>query len=361
MAEIVGFGSVGEILGPGTSSYFAGIERRGTVMTAACSEVPESSHICWDFAAPIGPPGTDSNTCKGDSGGPLFADVAGLGTVVVGLTSGGNDSCLAFDHAFDADVHFDHEWIESAAADDLGSTSCGPVPPVLEPGGDVLFDRSAMASADGGVEYTVTVPAGSSRLRITTNGELIPSQNYDLYVKRGAPPTITPPDYDCASTRANSFESCSIAFPAAGEWKVLVSNPGSSQGDYDLTVSILGAAPPGPCTPFDVDGDGALLPLTDGLLAVRRLFGMSGSALTSAAVSAESLRDTATIDAFFDACATHLDIDGDGAADALSDGILFLRYLFGLSGPPLVVGAVRAGCSRCDAPAIESYLVTLIG
>jgi hypothetical protein len=170
-----------------------------------------------------------------------------------------------------------------------------------------------------------------------------------------------PPDYDCASTRGDSFESCSFAFPAAGEWKVLVSNPGSSEGDYDLTVSILGAAPPGPCTPFDVDGDGSLQPLTDGLLAVRRLFGISGSALTFAAVSAEGLRDTPTIDAFFDSCEGNLDIDGDGAADALSDGILFLRYLFGVSGSPLVVGVVRGGCSRCDAAAIESYLATLIG
>ena len=113
--NIAGFGSVGEIQGPGTSQYFAGIKRRGTVVTAACTSVPESSHICWDFASPLGPPGTDSNSCKGDSGGPLFAAVTGLGTAVVGVTSGGNDSCLPLDNAFDADVHFDRAWIESVA------------------------------------------------------------------------------------------------------------------------------------------------------------------------------------------------------------------------------------------------------
>ena len=52
-----------------------------------------------------------------------------------------------------------------------------------------------------------------------------------------------------------------------------------------------------------------------------------------------------------------LDVDGNGAADALTDGLLSLRYLFGFRGPTLVNGAVDlVGCSRCDAVAIEGYL-----
>jgi hypothetical protein len=56
-----------------------------------------------------------------------------------------------------------------------------------------------------------------------------------------------------------------------------------------------------------------------------------------------------------------LDIDGNGATGALTDGLLVLRFLFGFTGAPLVGGAVDlAGCTRCTAPAIEAYLGTLV-
>jgi hypothetical protein len=58
-----------------------------------------------------------------------------------------------------------------------------------------------------------------------------------------------------------------------------------------------------------------------------------------------------------------LDVDGDGDGDgelaALTDGLLVLRRLFGLTGAALTNGAVGAGCTRCDATAIEPYLASL--
>ncbi len=53
------------------------------------------------------------------------------------------------------------------------------------------------------------------------------------------------------------------------------------------------------------------------------------------------------------------DIDGNGVADPLTDGLLFLRYLFGFRGATLTTGAIGAGCTRCDAAAIEPYLANL--
>jgi hypothetical protein len=55
-----------------------------------------------------------------------------------------------------------------------------------------------------------------------------------------------------------------------------------------------------------------------------------------------------------------LDIDGNGALTALTDGILVLRYLFGLTGTALTGSAVGAGCTRCDPVSIKGYLDTLI-
>jgi hypothetical protein len=56
-----------------------------------------------------------------------------------------------------------------------------------------------------------------------------------------------------------------------------------------------------------------------------------------------------------------LDIDGNGAIGALTDGLLVLRFMFGFTGPTLITGAVDVvGCTRCDASSIAGYLQTLI-
>ena len=51
-----------------------------------------------------------------------------------------------------------------------------------------------------------------------------------------------------------------------------------------------------------------------------------------------------------------LDIDADGDVGALTDGVLVMRFLFGFTGAPLTAGALGSECQRCDAGAIESYL-----
>jgi hypothetical protein len=55
-----------------------------------------------------------------------------------------------------------------------------------------------------------------------------------------------------------------------------------------------------------------------------------------------------------------LDIDGNGVKDPLTDGLLALRYLFGFRGATLISGAVNlSSCTRCTAVAIEAYLASL--
>ena len=56
-----------------------------------------------------------------------------------------------------------------------------------------------------------------------------------------------------------------------------------------------------------------------------------------------------------------LDIDGNGLVGPLTDGLLVLRFLFGFTGTTLTAGAVdTGGCTRCNADAILPYLQTLI-
>ena len=58
---------------------------------------------------------------------------------------------------------------------------------------------------------------------------------------------------------------------------------------------------------------------------------------------------------------SRLDIDGNGIADPLTDGLLITRYLFGFQGPSLTNGAVGPNCARCSAGSIENYLDSLSG
>ena len=111
------------------------------------------------------------------------------------------------------------------------------------------------------------------------------------------------------------------------------------------------------CFNLDVDGDGVVNPLSDGLLMVRYLFGFREDALVKGAVSSEAVRVTSS------ALAEHLaglepelDVDGDGERRALTDGLLLIRYLFGFSGESLVSGALAPEATRRDAKAIADYL-----
>lgn len=49
-------------------------------------------------------------------------------------------------------------------------------------------------------------------------------------------------------------------------------------------------------------------------------------------------------------------IDGNGQIDALTDGLLTLRYLFGLEGGTLIAGVVAPDATRTTAVDIETHL-----
>lgn len=114
---------------------------------------------------------------------------------------------------------------------------------------------------------------------------------------------------------------------------------------------------------LDVDGNGAAEALTDGLLVARYLFGFRGNELITGVVAPDATRTTAAaIEAFIaDGVNDQMtDVDCNGISDALTDGMLIVRYLFDFSGGPLIDKAVPpdAGCGT--APEIESNIGMMV-
>ncbi|MDC0374567.1 collagen-like protein [Pseudomonadales bacterium] len=57
-----------------------------------------------------------------------------------------------------------------------------------------------------------------------------------------------------------------------------------------------------------------------------------------------------------------LDVDANGEVDALADGLLLLRSMFGFTGEALVTGAIDLNnCTDCDAEGVESYITSIKG
>src|SRR5262249_6864497 len=145
-AVIAGYGRSGDPL------FDYGLKRSGDVTTTSCATIPppgsNATSVCWDFASPLGPPGTDSNTCNADSGGPLFVDL-GSGVRIAGVTSGGSSaSCNPTDHSYDANVFTYRSFLEAEGGSDLANTSCGSGPQVGDPGTTVLAFEGTLNNAN---------------------------------------------------------------------------------------------------------------------------------------------------------------------------------------------------------------------
>ena len=114
--------------------------------------------------------------------------------------------------------------------------------------------------------------------------------------------------------------------------------------------------PSGRMMDWDIDKNGKADALTDGLMILRYGFGIRGSQLTSGAIASDATLTSNEIGEHLDDMVTVVDIDNNGQFDALTDGLIILRYLFGLSGESLINGAVASNAERASVPAITDYL-----
>ena len=130
---------------------------------------------------------------------------------------------------------------------------------------------------------------------------------------------------------------------------------GQSHGRADVTSQQMAELT------IDVDGDGTVDALTDGLLLLRYMFGLSGDSLIAAVVSENATYKTEDeLIGRISNLGNTLDVDNNGEIDALTDGLIILRYLFGLDGEALIANVVSDDGERQSAADIQAHLEELL-
>jgi aureolysin len=121
---------------------------------------------------------------------------------------------------------------------------------------------------------------------------------------------------------------------------------------------IAGTVPAGS---LDIDGNGQYDALTDGLLLLRGMFLLSGDALISNAVASDAVYKTSDeVTSRIDMLGDLVDIDGNGTVDALTDGLVILRYLFNLRGDVLINDVIASDATVKTAEDVEAKIEQLI-
>ncbi len=115
-----------------------------------------------------------------------------------------------------------------------------------------------------------------------------------------------------------------------------------------------------PCS-LDVDGNGAIDAVSDGILILRYLLGFRGAGLITGVIGQPVMgrqfaarSDAADVELFLDAMLQNksLDVDGDTRSSPMTDGLMILRAMLGA---PMPSGAIAADVlghlrTQCDLP-----------
>ena len=144
-------------------------------------------------------------------------------------------------------------------------------------------------------------------------------------------------------SQANPFEKPNQGQAIQLESILNQSNTMNQCADIDASVML------------DIDCSGQAKALTDGLLVLRYLFGFRDEALTAQAVEGNRT-SPADIEAYLESLEPELDLDGDGVVQPLTDGLILMRSLFGFSGEALISGATALNAPNQTAEAIAVEL-----
>jgi len=108
------------------------------------------------------------STCRGDSGGPLYAE-SGNQTYLVGVTSGGGPSCQPSTQAYDTEVYSHREWILKQLALNAPPPQRGSFPTAKRVSGGMNQFACHFCSLCDELEGRITTPNNARRVQISVN------------------------------------------------------------------------------------------------------------------------------------------------------------------------------------------------
>ena len=219
---------------------------------------------------------------------------------------------------------------------------------LIGPDGTVYATNSAILNAVGSTALVMLTRAGSGTGSVASS----------------------PGGIDCGATCAAEFPPGQpITLNAAAEsgsiftgWLGACTGLGACQLTPSTNSSVSATFAPAAAGPLSVDLDrnSAYDALTDGLLAIRYLSGLSASALTAGALGGGAqLTNPALMLSRLNDIRPMFDVDGNGQVDTATDGVVLARYLFGFRGESLTSGATGTGATRTGQD-IELYIQSLM-
>ena len=217
------------------------------------------------------------------------------------------------------------------------------------------------------VTYNVSDAAGNAATQVTRTVNITPDVTIPVITLLGE----TEVSLELGSTYTDAGATAADNFDGDITASIVVVNPVdvNTVGTYTVSYNVSDAAD-NLAVPvlrqvmvggiIDIDRNGHYDALTDGLLLLRSIFGLDGDALVFGAVASNAtVTSSQDILVEIDRLGMLLDIDGNGVIDALTDGLLILRYLFGLEGDILIAGVVAQNATRATAAEIEAHLAGL--
>jgi hypothetical protein len=125
-----------------------------------------------------------------------------------------------------------------------------------------------------------------------------------------------------------------------------------------LLITLSSAQDEGAITITNIDGSSGQLLAKDGSGQLYRLTLVPLNEAQASAITSTTAQTDITSDR--DENISILDVDANGEVDALTDGLLLLRSMFELTDDALVTGVVdSANCKECDAEGIDQYISTV--
>ena len=110
---------------------------------------------------------------------------------------------------------------------------------------------------------------------------------------------------------------------------------------------------------LDIDGDGKVKPLADGMMILRHLFGFTGDFNKITSSEGQFSEDWSALESRLEQRVVMLDIDADGQVRPLTDGLLLIRYLFGFRNAQLTSDAIGPQAKRTDPLSVGEYIESL--